>query len=100
MPPPPSAENVQAAGTHGRQGGAFAEKGQFREAYEQFEEAFLLSQDPGYVYEMGECQRSLGNAGDALGFYRDYLRRAPDGPKAADAANRIRDLEATPASKK
>lgn len=100
VPPPPSAENVQAAGTHGQQGATLAQSGQFREGYEQLEEAFLLSQDPSYVYEMGECQRGLGNAADALAFYRDYLRRAPDGAKATDAANRIRELEAKPASSK
>jgi tetratricopeptide (TPR) repeat protein len=96
---PPSAENLQAAGTHAQQGAALAQSGQLREAYEQFEEAFLLSGDPGYVYEMGECQRNLGDGADALGFYRDYLRRAPNGARATDAANRVRDLEAKPASK-
>ena len=99
-PPPPSAENVQAAGTRSQQGAALAQKGEFREAYEQFEEAFLLSQESSYVFEMGECQRNLGNGADALGFYRDYLRRAPQGPKAGEAANRIRELEAAaPATK-
>lgn len=99
LPPPPSAENLEAAGSHGQKGDALFQAGQFREAYEQFEEAFLLSQDPQYVYDMGECRRGLGNSGDAVAFYRDYLRRAPDGAKAGDATNRIRDLEAPPAAK-
>lgn len=99
LPAPPSAENILAAGPYDQKGRALYQSRRFTEAYEQFEEAFLLSQDATYVYEMGECQRNLGNAADADGFYRDYLRRAPDGAKAAEAAAHIRDLEAGSAPK-
>jgi tetratricopeptide (TPR) repeat protein len=96
--PKPSAEDIAAAAPIATKGNELYAAGKFADAYGQFEEAFILSQDAALVYEMGECQRNLGNAADALGFYRDYLRRAPDGVKAADAASHVRDL-APPSAK-
>ncbi|HEY3593498.1 MAG TPA: hypothetical protein VGL13_06480 [Polyangiaceae bacterium] len=93
-PPPPTPGNVAAARPIADKGNSLYADGHFAEAYSQFEDAFLLSQDPLYMFEMGECQRGLGNAGDAASFYRDYQRRAPDGPKAAETASRLRELTA------
>jgi len=95
--PAPSADALAAASLHAERGTALRERGQLRDAYAEFEEAFVLHDDPAYIYELGDAAQKLGDRDDALGFYRDYLRRAPQGPRASDAANLIRDLGAAPA---
>ena len=91
--PEPSREATEAAKQHADKGNALYASKDFKGAYAEFEEAFLQTEDAPAVYAMAECQRNLGNTADALAFYRDYLRRAPDGPMAAEARSRAGDLE-------
>jgi tetratricopeptide (TPR) repeat protein len=89
----PPAGGTAAARAHTRQGSAYYDLNRFREAYTEFEQAYLLEQDPALLYNMGQCQRKLGNSEEALHFYKTYLRRAPQGPSSAEAEKRIRELE-------
>jgi tetratricopeptide (TPR) repeat protein len=107
--PPPSAGGAPAAGgdptaaarAHARQGLAFYDLHRFQEAYQEYEQAYLIEQDPALLYNMGQCQRKLGNSEEALHFYRTYLRRVPKGPSAVEAEKRVRELEdATARSRK
>jgi tetratricopeptide (TPR) repeat protein len=93
-PPLPSRQSSPRARAHESQGRAYSDRGEFREAYAELEQAFVLEQDPAFVYELGECARSLGNRDDAVAFYRDYLRRAPDGPFSASAKSRVSEVKA------
>lgn len=92
-PPERSSEAIAAAKQHADKGNTLYASKDFRGAYVEFEEAFLQTQDAPAVYAMAECQRNLGNTVDALSFYRDYLRRAPEGPMAAEARAHAGDLE-------
>ena len=95
VPPPPPARSgdLAAARAHTRQGSAYYDLNRYREAYTEFEQAYLVEQDPALLYNMGQCQRKLGNSEEALHFYRTYLRRAPNGPSSIEADKRIRELE-------
>ena len=85
--------STTAARTHARQGLAFYDLNRFQEAYLEYEQAYLLEQDPALLYNMGQCQRKLGNNEEALHFYRIYLRRVSKGPSAVEAEKRVRELE-------
>ena len=105
-PPPPAApppnaggapasagDSTAAARAHARQALAFYDLKRFQEAYQEYEQAYLIEQDPALLYNMGQCQRKLGNSEEALHFYRTYLRRVPKGPSAVEAEKRVRELE-------
>ena len=96
--PPPSTgtgtgDPTAAARAHARQGQAYYDLKRFQEAYLEYEQAYLIEQDPALLYNMGQCQRKLGNSEEALHFYRTYLRRVPKGPSAVEAEKRVRELE-------
>ncbi|HET6149653.1 MAG TPA: hypothetical protein VFH68_19100 [Polyangia bacterium] len=94
-PAPPQApgDSTAAARARARQGQAFYDLKRFQEAYLEYEQAYLIEQDPALLYNMGQCQRKLGNNEEALHFYRTYLRRVPKGPSAVEAEKRVRELE-------
>ena len=84
-PPPP-------APTRGRRW-RFYDLKRFQEAFGEFEQAYLIEQDPALLYDMAQCQRKLGNNEEALHFYKTYLRRVPKGPSAVEAEKRAREIE-------
>jgi tetratricopeptide (TPR) repeat protein len=96
-PSPSSGASTAAARAHARQGLAFYDLNRIQEAYLEYEQAYLIEQDPALLYNMGQCQRKLGNNEEALHFYRTYLRRVPKGPSAVEAEKRVRELEAATA---
>ena len=61
--------------------------GRFDEALEQYEKAFEAKPLPGFLFNIAQCHRNLGNIDQAIFSYRKYLREAPD------ADNRIHDDE-------
>src|SRR6185436_205870 len=77
---PGDSNSTAAARARARQGQAFYDLKRFQEAYLEYEQAYLIEQDPALLYNMGQCQRKLGNNEEALHFYRTYLRRVPKGP--------------------
>ena len=92
-PPAPTGDPTAAARAHARQGQAYYDLKRFQESYLEYEQAYLIEQDPALLYNMGQCQRKLGNNEEALHFYRTYLRRVPKGPSAVEAEKRVRELE-------
>jgi Tetratricopeptide repeat len=98
-PPASGPDRVATAKAHARQASAYYDVGRYADAFAEFEQAYLIEQDPALLYNMGQCQRKLGNVAEATQFYRTYLRRAPHGPSAPDAEKRIRELESQPPAK-
>ena len=94
-PPPadPAGLSTAAARAHAKQGLAFYDLKRFQEAFGEFEQAYLIEQDPALLYDMAQCQRKLGNNEEALHFYKTYLRRVPKGPSAVEAEKRAREIE-------
>jgi len=91
--PAAAGSSVAAARAHARQALAFYDLKRFQEAFGEFEQAYLIEQDPALLYDMAQCQRKLGNNEEALHFYRTYLRRVPKGPSAVEAEKRAREIE-------
>lgn len=73
--------------------------GEYEKALELYKQAYLLSQAPALLYNMGQCQRRLGRLSDALDSYRAFLRGEPKTPLRADTEALIAELEATLASR-
>ena len=92
-PADPAGSSTAAARAHARQGLALYDVKHFQEAFAEFEQAYLLEQDPALLYDMAQCQRKLGNNEEALHFYKTYLRRVPKGPSAVEAEKRTREIE-------
>jgi len=94
-PPPADApgSSTASARAHARQGLALYDLKRFQEANAEFEQAYLIEQDPALLYDMAQCQRKLGNNEEALHFYKTYLRRVPKGPSAVEAEKRAREIE-------
>jgi Tfp pilus assembly protein PilF len=66
----------------------------FSAAVEHFKRALGIS--PGYgeaIIGLAEAYKLRGDRKEALGWYKQYLDKLPNGPKAAMAKNNIRDLE-------
>jgi tetratricopeptide (TPR) repeat protein len=92
-PADPAGSSTAAARAHARQGLALYDLKRFQEAFNEFEQAYLIEQDPALLYDMAQCQRKLGNNEEALHFYRTYLRRVPKGPSAVEAEKRAKEIE-------
>lgn len=67
----------------------------YREALEQFKNAFLAVEDPVFLYNIAQCHRLLGEKAEAARFYRRYVEAAPSGSERARAEKWIAELEAS-----
>lgn len=56
--------------------------GKFAEALEQFEDGYRRRSDPSFLYNIGQCHRSLGKPEEAAKAFRAYLEQRPDAPNA------------------
>lgn len=70
----------------------------FDAAIALFEKAFEMRPDPVFLYNIAQAHRMAGRAADAVAFYRNYLRKAPDAPNAGDVRGWIAQLEKTAAA--
>jgi hypothetical protein len=62
-------------------------------ALEDFKTSYRLVQDPVMLFNIAQCHFFLGQNEEALGFYRNFLRRSPDAPNRATVERKIQDLE-------
>lgn len=74
-------------------GKEFYESGQFSQAQEQFQLAYLLTKDPDLLYDIGQTYRKMGECALALRSYQDFLRLAPASPLAPQAGKQVSDLQ-------
>jgi tetratricopeptide (TPR) repeat protein len=80
-------------------GDFYMESGNFKGAYERFQEA--NRSDPGNaeaVYGLGESARHLDRRDEALRNYRLYLAALPNGPHAKEIRKAMKEMGAEPAS--
>ncbi len=66
---------------------------EYAEALEGFREAYRLSGDPVFLFNIAQCERKLGHNQDAIDFYKSYLRRRPDAPNREEVDRRVEELE-------
>ena len=56
--------------------------GHFAVALEQFSKAYELLPLPGFLFNIGQCHRFLGNCKKAIFYYSGFVRENPDTPDA------------------
>lgn len=65
----------------------------FKSALQGFKEAYLDYPDPSFLFNIGQCQRQLGDKSEALLSYKAYLREAKAAPNRAEVATLVQNLE-------
>ncbi len=58
-----------------------------------FEKAFETRPDPVFLYNIAQAHRMAGRPAEAAAFYRNFLRKSPDAPNAADVKGWIAQLD-------
>ena len=75
------------------QGDAYYKLDKYGDALREYEAAYIAKPDPSFLYNIAQCHRLMGSRGDALRFYRRYLKDAPAAANRAIAEKHIRELE-------
>src|SRR6185295_17537727 len=55
----------------------------YEEAIEAFKQAYVLSPNPGLLYNIAQAYRLWGHCRDSLNYYRRYLAQKPNAPDRA-----------------
>jgi len=95
LQPRPRAEpmNLMAkAKAHYQRATAFYNLERYREALLEYENAYLAVADPPFLFNIAQCHRKVGNQEEALKFYRNYLRVAPEAPNHAEVERWVAEL--------
>lgn len=69
--------------------------GEFKQALELYREAYRLKPLPGFLFNIGQCQRKLGRCDQAVFFFKQFLDRLPKAPNRALVEDLVRECEAT-----
>jgi tetratricopeptide (TPR) repeat protein len=67
--------------------------GEYELALEGFKGAYLISQEPAILFNIGQCQRQLNQFDEAIKAYKTFIRDAPQDPLTENAKTRIKELE-------
>jgi hypothetical protein len=73
--------------------------GEYAAALENFKKVYAMTQEPSVLFNIGQCQRFLGQSEEAIKTFRTFIREAPDSPQAENAKARIAEIEAEIAKK-
>jgi tetratricopeptide (TPR) repeat protein len=65
----------------------------FREALDEYQQAFDARPIPDFLFNIGQCYRNLGDYDSAIFSYKKYLAAAPDAPNRAQVEQLIVDLQ-------
>ncbi len=84
---------TRAAKRHFTKGEKLFALGRFDEALVQYEKAFEAKPLPGFLFNIAQCHRNLGNVDQAIFSYRKYLREAPDAENREAVEQQIDELE-------
>ena len=67
--------------------------GKFDEALEQYQKAYDADPRAGFLFNIGQCHRNLGDYESAVFSYKKYLKLEPDAPNLDQVQGLIDDLE-------
>jgi len=67
---------------------------------QDYKEAYRLFPDPVFLFNVGQCERQLGNPEEAIRFYRSYLRNKPKAPNRQEVVRRIDEMQTAIDAKK
>ncbi len=89
-----SEQTKAAAKSHFKRGKASFELGRFSEALGHYEKAYEMLPLPGFLFNIGQCQRNLNNHEKAIFSFRLYLQKVPKARNRAAVETLLEDLEA------
>ena len=84
---------TRAARRHYERGEKLFALGKFDEALEEYQEAFDAKPLPGFLYNIGQCYRNLGDLDQAIFSFKKYLRLEPEAENKDAVERLITDLE-------
>jgi tetratricopeptide (TPR) repeat protein len=76
-----------------REGEKLFALGKFAAALEKYEAAFEAKPLPGFLFNIGQCHRNLGDFDAAIFSFNKYLKLAPDAKNRAAVEEYIAELE-------
>jgi tetratricopeptide (TPR) repeat protein len=85
---------TKAARKHFTKGEKLFQLGKFDDALVEYEAAYDQKPLPGFLYNIGQCHRNLGNYKQAVFSYRSYLRQVPDAANREAVLALIDELDA------
>jgi tetratricopeptide (TPR) repeat protein len=92
---PAAAEDKDAARKAFSEGARYYNLSQYSDALDAFKRAYWNYEEPSFLYNIAQCERALNHKQEAITFYRNYLRNAPETPRRAEVEKLIADLEAS-----
>lgn len=84
---------TRAARRHYERGEKLFALGKFDEALEEYQTAFDAKPLPGFLYNIGQCYRNLGDYDQAIFSFKKYLKLEPEAQNKEAVEQLITDLE-------
>lgn len=84
---------TRAARRHFERGEKLFALGKFDEALEEYQTAFDAKPLPGFLYNIGQCYRNLGDYDQAIFSFKKYLKLEPDASNKEAVERLIEELE-------
>jgi tetratricopeptide (TPR) repeat protein len=78
---------------HFQQGSSLYDLGKFREAAQEYEEAYKAKNDPALLFNIGQAYRGAHDWSAAITAYRAYLRKLPGAPNRGDVEEHIARMQ-------
>ena len=96
-----AAEDAERASrAHFRRGETHFAMGRFAQALKEYQAAYELKPLPGFLFNIGQCHRNLGELEEAVFSFKRYLRLKPDAANHAAVEELVADLERQLAAQK
>jgi hypothetical protein len=87
------ADDAQKARELFTQGNTYFDLGQFDKAIEAWQQGYQLKNDPGFLYNIAQAYRTMGDAQKAIFFYKRYLSNSPKAHNRAEVEQKIDALQ-------
>lgn len=84
---------TRASRRHYERGEKLFALGKFDDALEEYQTAFDAKPLPGFLYNIGQCYRNLGDYEQAIFSFKKYLKLAPDAENKEAVERLIEELE-------
>jgi hypothetical protein len=75
------------------QGNTYFDLGQFDKAIDAWQNGYQLKNDPGFLYNIAQAYRTMGDAQRAIFFYKRYLSNSPKAHNRSEVEQKIEALQ-------
>jgi hypothetical protein len=87
------ADDAQKARELFTQGNTYFDLGQFDKAIDAWQNGYQLKHDPGFLYNIAQAYRTMGDAQKAIFFYKRYLSNSPKARNRSEVEQKIEALQ-------